>query len=613
MKNETFLPHTALATANRWHWLPGLLLAAASGAAQAVAGGGGGGGSFDGGGDGIGFLIEIVFWIILELPFPYNLIGLAILVATLWYFGRKVRAVSGLNRIQSIAKATASCAPIPASFLKRNPDFVPATLLAKVNVAFPAIQQAWMTQNMAPVRRWVSDGVWQRFNTQFAMMRLLGQKNLISQLQIRKLFIDAVEEDGNFDIVHVGIHYSCNDDFVSEKFPELDELSALEMLEYWTFIRKTGVAEKDLYHSNHCPSCGADLPADLGEIARCPSCHATSTLGDYDWILSEITQADDYANQSSKLDKSGRLTQRIRTALGEDADFSVQLIEDKASNAYLQIMSAQATGRPETMRRFVGDALFERLSRTIADEQPYVFNRLYLNNVTLIDHYRADGKDNLVVAFKRTAQRVDITRGTLSLIDQGPYATNEIMIVSRDVGAGQPKGALYAHTCPACGAPVGDTLDLKCGYCAAVLNSTRHEWIVSALLKPDEYAALGATQKPVMATGVAIKQLDPLFSTRDYALNNVMMILGIDGQLTPDELCFAQNLAHKMGYDLKKLAGMFDLAINRKLVLRLPEDRKSADKVFKLMETAAIADSKISAPEQALLDEVRARISSMSG
>jgi hypothetical protein len=291
----------------------------------------------------------------------------------------------------------------------------------------------------------------------------------------------------------------------------------------------------------------------------------------------------------------------------------VQLIEDKASNAYLQIMAAQATGRPETMRRFVGDALFERLSCTTADQQPYVFNRLYLNNVTLIDHYRADEKDNLVIAFKRTAQRVAIAGDALSLIDQGPYAANEIMILSRDVGAGQPKGALYAHTCPACGAPVSDTLDLKCSYCGEVLNSARHEWIVSALLKPNEYASLSATQKPAMATGVAIKQLDPLFSTRDYALNNVMMILGIDGQLTPDELCFAQNLAHKMGYDLKKLAGMFNLAINRKLVLRLPEDRKSADKVFKLMETAAIADSKISAPEQALLDEVRARISSMSG
>lgn len=605
------------AITTRLRWLPGLLLAACSGYARAVAGGAGGG--FDGGGDGIGFVIELLLWIIFELPFPLNLAALAIAVAFVWIGARKTRAVSGLNRIQSIAQAAAKPDAIPAAFLKRNPGFDPATLIGKVEIAFPAIQQAWMKQDMAPVRRWISDGVWQRFNTQFAMMRLLGQKNVVSKLEIRKIFIDAVEEDGDFDIVQVGIHYKVNDDFVSDKFPGLDQSGLLEMLEYWSFVRKAGIAGKDLYHGNHCPGCGAGLPADMGEVARCPSCHTVSTLGDYDWVLSEITQADDYANQNDKLDKSGRLIQRIRTALGEDADFSVQLIEDKASNAYLQILAAQVTQRPEAMRRFVGDALFDRLARKIAAQQPCVFNRLYLNNVTLIDFFRnegrdsrADGKDNLVIAFKRTAQRVDIAENTLALIDQGPYATNEIMILSRDVGAGVPKGALYAHACPACGAPVGDTLDLKCGYCGAVLNSTRHEWIVTALLTAEEYRKLAEAQKPAMTTRVAVKQLDPLFAPRDYALNNVMMLIGIDGQVTPDEIAFAQKLARRMGYDLKKLAGMFDLARSRKLALRLPGDRKTAGKVLKLMEKAALADHKITTAEQALLDEVRERVGAMT-
>lgn len=464
---------------------------------------------------------------------------------------------------------------------------------------------------MAPVRRWISDGVWQRFNTQFAMMRLLRQKNIVSQLQVRKIFIDAVEEDGNFDIVHVGIHYSAHDEFISDKYADLDQLSALEMLEYWSFIRKTGIAEKDLYQGNRCPACGAELPADLGEIARCSSCGAVCSLGDYDWILSEITQADDYANQNRTLDKSGRLTQRIRAALTEDANFSVQLLEDKASNAYLQIMAAQATRQPQTMRRFVGDALFERLSGAMVAERPFVFNRLYLNNVSLIDYYRADGRDQLVFAFKRSAQRVDISGARLSLIDQGVYAQNELMILARDVGAARPKGALYAHACAACGGPVTDTLELACGYCGEALNSTRYEWIVTALLKPNEYTALAAEHQPALTTHVAVKQLDPLFAARDYAFNNVLMMIGSDGEISAEELLFAQKLARRMGYEPNKLAGLFELARSRKLVLRLPEDRKTADKVLKLMEQAARADANISRVEQALLDEVRERIGAM--
>lgn len=583
----------------------------ASGAAHAVAGGAGGGG-FDGGsGDGGEIIIELIFWILWSLPFPFNLIALAILAAFVWMGRNKVRTVSGLNKIPSIARASSQTFTLPADFLKRNPGFDPASLLAKANTAFLTIQDAWMRQDMAPVRRWISDGIWQRFNTQFAMMRLLDQRNEIGNIAVRKVFIDAIEQDGNFDIVHIGIHFTANDDFVSAKFPELDQRGPLEMLEYWSFIRKAGVAEKDLYHANLCPGCGAELPDDMGEVARCTSCHAVSTRGDYDWILAEITQADDYANQAAKLAKSGALTQRIRSALGADADFSVQLIEDKASNAYLQIMAARATRRPETMRRFVGDALFARLSEEIGQQAPFVFNRLYLNNVTLIDSYQADGKDNLVVAFKRSAQRVDIAGGRLRLIDQGIHAENEIMILSRDTGAGAAQGSLYAHACPACGGPVGDTLDLKCGYCGELLNSTRREWIVTRLLAAADYRSLSEAQKPAMTTRVAVKQLDPLFAVRDYALNNVMMIIGSDGAITMDELNFAQDLSRKMGYDLKKLTGLFDLAKNGKLALRLPEDRKSADKVLKLMETAAFADRQITPQELALLEEVRQRIGRM--
>jgi hypothetical protein len=403
---------------------PPALLLLASGAVHAVAGGAGGGGGGGGGGsdDVVGLIIELIFWIIWSLPFPFNFIGLAIFLGFLWFAGRKARTVSGLNGIPSIAKATAQTFSPSPEFLRRNPGFDPQSLLTKANNAFLAIQEAWMKQDMAPVRRWISDGIWQRFNTQFAMMRLLGQKNLVSNIQIRNTFIDAIEQDGNFDIVHVGIHFSARDDFVSDKFPQLDQRGDLEMLEYWSFIRKAGATGKDLYHGNHCPGCGAELPGDMGEVARCASCHAISTGGDYDWILAEITQADDYANQGRKLEKSGALTRRIRSALGADADFSVQLIEDKASNAYMQIMAAQALRRPEAMRRFVGDALFERLARDIAQQAPFVFNRLYLNNVTLIDYYRDEDKDSLVIAFKRTAQRVAIADGRLRLIDQGMYA-----------------------------------------------------------------------------------------------------------------------------------------------------------------------------------------------
>jgi hypothetical protein len=168
------------------------------------------------------------------------------------------------------------------------------------------------------------------------------------------------------------------------------------------------------------------------------------------------------------------------------------------------------------------------------------------------------------------------------------YASNEIMILSRNAGAGAAQGALYAHACPACGGPVGDTLDLKCGYCGELLNSTQREWIVSDLMAAEKYQALAASHKPAMTTHVALKQLDPLFAARDYAFNNVMMIIGSGGAITMDELAFAQQLSRRMGYDLNSSAAcsIWRKAANSRY---LPTDRKGCE-VLKLMEKAALAD-----------------------
>ena len=580
--------------------------------AQAVAGGAGGG-DFGGGGDGGLFELafEILFWIIVELPFPYNLVAIALVLLALWYASKSVRSSSGLNRIPSTQRSQPRSFEIPSSFLARNPEFSPDSLLAKANTAFLAIQRAWSQQDLAPVRRWISDGVWQRFTTQIMMMRLLEQKNVIDDIRIKRIFIDAIEEDGDFDIVHLGIHFSAQDDFVSARYPQLDRRGALELLEYWTFMRKAGVAEKDLYHHNDCPACGAPLPNDMGEVARCPACKTVCSLGDYDWVLTEITQADDYVNRDDKLGKSGALTRSIRAALGADRGFSVQSLEDKASNAYLQIMAAQVNNKPEMMRRFVGDQLFAKLSQEFAQQQAFVFNRLYLNRVMVIDYFRADGQDNLVVAIKRTAQRVAITADRLVLLDQGMYTRNEIMVLSRDIGAGDAGASLYAHACPACGGPVADTLDLKCGYCGELLNSTSREWIVTRLLSADDYGAFVRDQQLSLTTGLAGGQLDPLYGVRDYAFNNVLMILAIDGEITPDELQFGRALSRKLGYNEQKIAGMFELARNRQLSLRLPQDRKSAIKVRDQMEAAALADRRVSPAEQALLKELGEQIERM--
>ncbi|MEO5644817.1 MAG: TIM44-like domain-containing protein [Bacteroidia bacterium] len=586
------------------HWIFALLLLIITTHVFASAGGGGGGGSDrdDGG------LIVLIYYIIYLIPFPWNFVTIAV-VLLIYYLGRKkVKTFSGLNKIASFDTMDQAPAFIPMEFMQRNPSFNEQKFYGKVTTAFTEIQTAWMKQDLSSVRKWISDGVWQRFNTQFITMQTLGQMNVMDEIKIKKTVISDVQQDGNYDVIDVGIHFTMMDNFVTKNHPELSTEGYLENVEYWTFIRKSGVAENDIYHSQNCPSCGSQLPSNMGEVGKCESCGVITTLGDYDWVLSEITQAADYVNDNVKLDKNGKLTQKIRSAMQRDANFSVQLLEDKASNGYMQIMSALVTKKPERMRRFVDNVLFENLSAQLKSEPAYTFNRLYLNNVTLMDYYQDKGKDNMVIAFKRTAQKVSIASGNLQLIDYAPYTSNEIMVISRDTGAGIPKGSLYAHSCPNCAGPVGDTIDINCQYCGAALNSTKNEWIITQLLPASAYSNFASNEDLPLVTNAGVNDLDPLFKVRDYALNNVMLIAAADGIFHQEEIEFTKRLAKKLGYDNAKLAGMYDLAKNNQLTIRLPENRKGALKVYEMMLKAANADGNISAEEQQILNEVQSRI-----
>ncbi|HQO41207.1 MAG TPA: Tim44 domain-containing protein, partial [Spirochaetota bacterium] len=303
------------------------------------AGGDSGGGSFGGDGDGLGFLIYLVIRMLVELPFPLNVIAVGVLVGGFMIFSytakKKVREQTIYNRLPAgdVIKKAAGY----DNFIRNNPDFNEDQFREIVREAFLKIQNAWERQDLSGVRKFISDGVYQRFNTQFTMMQLLKQRNTLDNVTVNKIYIDRVNSDGLFDIIHLAINATITDRFISDLDSSLNSGGTEEFVEYWSFIKKRGRARKDLYYTDNCPSCGAPLPEDMGELSICSSCGTQTNSGEYDWVLSEITQADDYVSSNPKLDKSDDLNEKIRRLINENEDFSVQLVEDKASNGYLQI------------------------------------------------------------------------------------------------------------------------------------------------------------------------------------------------------------------------------------------------------------------------------------
>ena len=563
--------------------------------------GGAGGGSRSSGehGDGIGGLI---WMIIMFLPFPLNVIVIAGIAIGYHFYNKKAKEKTIFNNIPAGAQDFISKTPEGLDAFKlRNPDFNEQEFKKKVEKSFYDLQYSWQDKDMSKVRKYISDGMYQRLNTQFKMMDMLEQKNIIENLKLKDVHIVKYEVDGSFDIIHVAVMASVTDKFVSEKYKSLNSGGSEEFLEYWSFLRKQGVTEGDLYSTNNCPKCGGELPKDAGDMSKCEYCGAITNSGEFDWVLSEITQADDFVTAS----QSPELKDKEELISSKNEDFCAQLIEDKASNGYLQIQTARVLKDTKILKRFVSAELFDKLSKKIEKENKFIYNRIFLNDVSLIGIMQKDNKNVLAISIKSSIQRVSVNDDKIALIDPFVNIQNEYIIMERDINAGESKGSLYAHACPSCGAPIGDTIDTNCEYCGAELNSTSREWIITEYMSQGEYQAYFSKNSQLFLSKIDPDKIDALYKVRDYAFNNVLIMIAADGILDAEELNFANKLAKKWGYNVNKIQGLFDLAKNKKLGIRMPQDQKSRNKIYKLLVKAANVDGNVSPEEQSLLDSIK--------
>ncbi len=445
------------------------------------AGGAGGSLSHSSGGSGGGGLGSAIAWFFL-LPGPVKII---ILLAVAGYFVYKYmnKGKSGGTDMEGGSSAGPSGAPEPISsdFIAANPGFDQQAFIRKVNTAFLAIQDAWQNKNLAKVRRWISDGVYQRFNAQFTMMNLLEQTNILSNIKIKQIRIESAAREGDYSIITASVYFRMDDNFICKRHPEFDEkFTGDEATEYWTFIKKSGVAEKDLYNSNVCPKCGFPSNDKGGQVSQCESCGTVTYLGDYDWVLCEITQEEDYKKDAvARLTPQNPSLQPLYTDKG--ADFSIQLMEDKASNAIMQYFISRVTRDLKYVRRFTSDELFSSIESKLKGEDKFIYNRLYLNSVNLVGCVESNNIYYAVFKINYSSMRLkEEPGGKLVKLDQTVIERGMQLTLAKKAGAVQ-KTKLWSAACPACGAPFTDTTLTQCDYCGAKINSSDNDWVMTQL------------------------------------------------------------------------------------------------------------------------------------
>ena len=234
-----------------------------------------------------------------------------------------------------------------------DPNFDAQAFYQRVGVAFRKIQAAWCAQNLSTVRPFISDGVHERFSLQVAEQRAEGYRDQMDNIYIHDIDLLELHSDGLFDELSVRIEASAADYRVSlANGKRVSGSTAPErFVEVWTFLRHRGAVTQPgkagLIEGN-CPNCGAAV--ELNQAANCTHCKALLRSGQYDWVLSEITQEIEWHGE-----RHGELP-GVATLRSRDPEFNAVELEDRASVMFWRKATADRVGKIDPLRKAASEA-----------------------------------------------------------------------------------------------------------------------------------------------------------------------------------------------------------------------------------------------------------------
>ena len=423
------------------------------GSSHSYGGGGGGGSSFhsqggsSGGSGSFSGLILMLFF--------------GILVYYIW------KKIEGQKKLQGF-KDTLNT-DFQSSLRKRIPTGSPEALRLKEKLeeVFVSIQKAWDKGKMDSVRSILSDGVYHRFQIQLEMNKFQGMRNKVEQPTLLESKILGEETYGHYSSIDFLIRGRVVDSDIGLSDSSLIRGGTATVFEeIWSFTRLADAQVTDPLGSlASCPKCAAPL-SDAGG-SRCGHCGTVLNSGAYDWVLAEITQAEEWAVVDRR--NLQQYYSELPTVPGEDvkAWLSPQELEDRASVVFIRYQSALHKKNLGPMNIFVTPKLLSGWNAGQADLPQY---NLALGAVDLLGFAESQGMVKAWIRVKYSASS--------KAADEAQFQ-ERILIFTKAIEGRIGKGNLSCMSCPSCGGPIESSDQAKCAYCENVLSSTSANWVLS--------------------------------------------------------------------------------------------------------------------------------------
>ncbi|MGC9367090.1 MAG: TIM44-like domain-containing protein [bacterium] len=571
--------------------------------------GGGGGGSFggDGGGEGIGALIYLLFWLVVNYP----CIGIPLVIAVIIFLifanlkgkgkitDRRLRKSNFFQNQYEVNQAL-------EKIKQRDPNFNIDNFKQRVSRAFYLIQTAWSEQKLTKVHRFISDGVEERFNLQIKMQQAEGWRNVMENVKIQKIEVVSIESDQHFDTIHLAITARAKDYKVDLKTGRTLPQSKITepFTEVWSWLRKPGVKTIRTQGAieGNCPNCAA--PLDITDAGKCRACGAFIRSGEYDWILSEITQESEWevTGKSSEIPGFINLQQ-------VDPGFSVQHIEDRTSVIFYRYQAALFNRSSKVLKKVVYSPAVERITRRLSGvpqtsvARYYKFPAIGKVEVLWIKPESELIKIFVLVKWSGSFAQRDLKTNQIKLLSSR-IIYSDIYTLVRKINVASPHNAFNSAHCPNCGAPeVPDGTD-SCPYCGTVLNDGNRSWVLADIEEFTIWLQSNREQWKQARSGVTAD-----ITGRPKALIEALaMMMASDGDIDQRELKMLKNFTGNYQISDLELRQIVDRVQQGQGIWKIPEDYNQGVVLLFGLIDMALSDGRISSPEKQLLDSVAKKL-----
>ncbi len=583
-------------------------------------------GSHSSGGDGsiilLYYLIRFLVMICIDHPF----VGIPVAIGLGYFAYHFYRAgrdglTGGVIRRGQLAHNQISQQQIVNLLQKNDPAFQAEAFLVRARAAFLTAQKSWCAQELTPLRPFVSDGIYERWELQLSEERELGFRDRMEDLNIRRSGLADCRISGETEELTVFFTAQAADFRVrltdGRPLPEADT-TPHEFTEYWTFLRRRGspsLRDKEGLLEGRCPNCGS--PIGINQSAQCQSCGAFLRSGEFDWVLAEITQEEVFAPASNQP------LPGVAALQSTDPFFTPQLIEDRASVVFWRWLAALRKRDIHPLSGNSSPELAEAIRAKFQASPRVYYQECAVGAASLHGIIREEELDHALVEMVWSGEAVTVNDGSEQEAGR-KLMSRTLFVFTRATGvpsAAQSKVG-SAH-CPGCGAPEDAGSGGLCKYCGSPLNSPRTNWTLTALCALSTEAAqvwlekLTAQADLHTETGsltghpeesAATQPGAGGFSPSAYAVLAWMVKMATsDKEITPEERRLLLAAGKSRRIPQATVENMIAAAQAGTFQPPEPHDNAAALDWLRGMARLALADGKIMAAELELLQNMAER------